>query len=55
MVDEQILRFEVAVDDVLLVEVHESVQNFDKVESSVFFAHAFHRLQVIEQLSAGAV
>jgi hypothetical protein len=42
MIDEQILRFEVAVDDVLLVEVHESVQNFDKVESSVFFAHAFH-------------
>ena len=44
MIDKQILRFEVSVDDVLLVDVHESVQNFNEVESSMFFAHALHRL-----------
>ena len=55
VVDEEVLGLEVAVDDVLLVEVHQSVEYFDEVEAGVVLAHPFDGLEVVEELSAGAV
>jgi hypothetical protein len=37
VVNQQVLRLEVSVDDILLVEVHEAVENFDEVEFGVIF------------------
>lgn len=55
VIDEEVFWFEVSVDDVLLMQVHEAIQNFDKVESSLFFRHPFDGLQVVEKLSPGAI
>lgn len=48
VIDEEILGFEVTVDDVLLMQVHETIKNFDKVESSFFFRHPFDGLKIVE-------
>jgi len=55
MVDEEILGLEVAVDDVLLVEVHEAVEDLDEVESSIVLGHPLDGFEVVEQLAAGTV
>ena len=55
VVDEKVLGLEVAVDDVLLVEVHQTIEDFDEVEASVVLAHPFDCFQIVEELSAGAV
>ena len=55
VVDQQILGLEVSVNDVLLVEVHQSVQDLDKVESSIFLIHPFDCFEVVEEFSSGAI
>ena len=55
VVDEQILRFEIAIYDVLLMQIHKPVEYFYEIEASVFFIHAFDSLQVVEQLSSRAI
>ena len=55
VVDEEVLGLEVAVDDVLLVEVHQTIEDFDEVEASVVLAHPLDGFKVVEELSAGAV
>ena len=55
MVNQQILRFEISIDDILLMQVHKTVQYFDEVESSMFFRHSFDGLQIVEQLSSRTI
>lgn len=55
MIYEQILRFEVPVDDILLMEVHESVHDFNKIEAGVFFPHAFNWFEVVKKLTPRTV
>lgn len=55
MVDQQILGFEVPIDDVLLVQVHQSVEDLNEVESSIFLGHAFDGFEVVEEFASGTV
>jgi hypothetical protein len=55
VIDEQIFWFEVSINDVLLMEVHQAIEDLNKVESSIFFVHSFNSFEVIEQLSSGAI
>lgn len=55
VIDQQILRFEVSIDDVLLMQVHESIKNFYEVESSIGLGHSFDGFEVIEEFSAWTI
>ena len=55
VIDQQVFRFEVPVNDILLVEVHESVQDLNEIKTGVLLAHPLDRLEVVEQLAAGAI
>ena len=35
MINQEILRFEISVDDILLMQVHQAIENLDKIEFSV--------------------
>ena len=48
VVDKEIFGFKISIDDVLLMKVHESVKDLDKVESSIFLAHSFDGFEVVE-------
>lgn len=37
------------------MQVHQSVHDFNEIETGVLFAHSFHRFQVVEKLTARAV
>ena len=42
VVNEKVFGFEISIDDFLLVEIEESIKDFDEVELSVIFRHSFH-------------
>lgn len=42
VVDQQIFRFEVSIDDVLLMKIHETIKNLNEVESSIILGHSFN-------------
>ena len=48
VVDKEIFGFKISIDDVLLMKVHESVKDLDKVESSIFLVHSFDCFEVVE-------
>ena len=55
MIDEQIFWFQISIDDILLMKVHKSIENFDKIELSIFFRHSFHCFKVVEELASRTI
>lgn len=55
IINQKVFWFEVPINDVLLMQVHQTVHDLNKVEPSVFLTHSLDRLQVVEKLSAGTV
>ena len=55
MIDQQILRLKIPIYDVLLMKIHESIENLNKVKSSMFFTHPLHSFQVVKQLTARTI
>ena len=52
---QEVFWFQVPINNVLLMQVHQAVHDLNKVESSMLLTHSLDRLQVVEKLSAGAV
>ena len=55
MIDEQIFWFKISIYDILLMKVHKSIENFNKIELSIFFRHSFHCFKVVEELSSRTI
>lgn len=53
--NKQVLGLEVAVDDVLLVDVVEADEYLEEVELGLSFGHLLDLFQLVEELSAGAI
>jgi hypothetical protein len=53
--NQQILRFEVSIHHSLLMQIHQSIKYFYKVESSVLLLHAFTGTEQKEKFTAWAI
>ena len=52
---EEVFGFEIAVDDVLLVEVLDAEEYLDEVEFGLLLRHALDVFEAVEELASGAV
>ncbi len=48
MPNQPILRLQIPVDNILLMQVHQPIKNLNKVESSMLFTHSLDRFKVVE-------
>ncbi len=55
MVDQQVFRLQIPINDILLMQVHESIHDLNEVKPCVLFAHSLDWLKVVEKLSPGTV
>lgn len=55
IIDQQILRLEISIYDILLMQIHESIEDFNEVESSIDLGHSFDGFEVIEELTAWTI
>ena len=55
MINQQIFRFKIPVYDILLMQIHEAIENFNEVEFGIILWHSLYAFEVVEKLASWAI